>query len=88
MKRKGSFAVHLLENDIIAVAENSTNTEFHGMIRLNETGLTLWKRLLNDVTEEDLINALLDEYDVNYSTAKTDVESFLEVLRDAELIED
>lgn len=88
MKRKGSFAVHLFDNDIVAVAENETGTEFHGMIRLNETGLTLWKCLLNDVTEEDLIHALLDEYEVDYDTAKADVESFLEILRDAGLIED
>ncbi len=44
------------------------------MIKLNETGAFLWKKLAeNDLTEEDLVFELLSEYDVDREIAEKDV---------------
>lgn len=60
--------------------------DFDGMIKLNETGVLLWKKLEGDVTEDSLVEALLAEYDVDRATAEKDVSAFLAKLRDAGIL--
>ena len=51
------------ENLLIPVGQ--TALKIHGMITLSESGLLLWNRLQEECTEEDLVNALLAEYQVD-----------------------
>lgn len=60
--------------------------EFNGIINLNETGAFLWKKLQGDVTEDDLVALLLDEYQVSEEIARRDVVEFLDVVRSKGLI--
>ena len=62
--------------------------DFDGMIKLNETGVLLWEKLQNDVLPEDLVSALLAEYDVDRVTAENDVNAFLAKLKQADLIDE
>lgn len=62
--------------------------DFDGMITLNETGVTIWKTLSKPCTREEIINSLLEEYDVSRETASQDVDNFLEKLREADLIDE
>ena len=52
----------------------------HGMISLSESGRILWDCLQRECAEEELVNALLSEYDVDEQTAREDVTAFLEKL--------
>lgn len=49
----------------------------HGMITLSESGLLLWNRLQEECTEEDLVQAILAEYEIDRETAAADVRAFL-----------
>ena len=60
---------------------------FDGMLTLNETGAMLWQKLEQGAEKADLVNALLDEYDVTAEMALADVEEFLGKLTDAGCIE-
>ena len=41
-----------------------------------------------DATKEDILNNLLDEYDVDKATAERDVDEFINKLKGAELLAD
>ncbi len=88
MKRIGTFSVKFYGEDIVAIAEGEWAEKFHGAVKLNETGLVLWKALLTDQTEESLADLIVAEYEVDRQTALHDVKAFLNRLREAELLED
>ena len=51
------------------------------MIRLNETGAFLWKQMAErDMTEAELTDALLSEYEVDREVAAADVHRIVELL--------
>ncbi len=63
---------------VIAVGKYAKNIS--GYIRLNETSEFLWNKLIDGATREELINALLQEYDVSYEIASKDVDWVIETL--------
>ena len=69
------------------VAVGDAVKSFNGVINVNETGAFLWKLLENDTTEEKLVTALLEEYDVDEELAKKDVNAFINKLAEAGLTE-
>ena len=68
------------------VAVGEAVKEFNGVINLNETGAFLWKILQEGATEEQLLNALLEEYEVEKELAEKDVKAFVAKLTEAKLI--
>ncbi len=81
MQIKKDFTIQKVGASYVAVAVGETSKTFHGMVRLNETGAFLWKLLAErDCTEEDLIEAILAEYDVDRETVAADVRRIVETL--------
>ena len=62
------------------IPTGKTVLEFNGLITVNEVGVSLWKMLQQDVTVEDLVKGILDEYDVEESVAREDIQEFLDIL--------
>ena len=60
--------------------------DFDGMIKLNETGVILWKKLEQDTTKGALVEALLAEYEVDRETAERDVTTYLAKLKEAGIL--
>lgn len=87
MKIKDGFVLRKVADSFVAVAVGERSVDFNAMITTNETGAFLWKKLQNDTTEEELLTALTDEYDVDAETAKADISEFLQKLRDGELLD-
>ena len=88
MKRIGTFSVKIYGEDIVAIAEGEFSNQFHGAVKLNETGLVLWKALCTDQTVDSLADIIVSEYEIDIDTAKRDVIAFLDVLRTAGLLEE
>lgn len=59
----------------------------NGLFFLNEVGEFIWDRLEDAQSPEDILKALLEEYDVEESLAWKDVEMFLQKLRDMDIID-
>ena len=59
----------------------------NGLFFLNEVGEFIWDRLEAANDSEDILKALLEEYDVEESLARKDVETFLQKLRDMDIID-
>jgi hypothetical protein len=89
MKLKYDFAVREIVGEYVMVPLGKGALEFSGMISTSETGALLVEALKQDVTREDLLQRILDEYDVDLPTANGDLDEFLNQLRKLNiLIED
>ena len=75
MQIKKDFTIQKVGGSYVAVAVGESSKSFHGMIRLNETGAFLWKLMAEkNCTEDDLVDAILAEYDVDRETVVADVD--------------
>ena len=60
------------------VDTNSANANMVDVYTMNETAATLWQEFeAKEFTPEDMVNVLLQEYDVTQEKATTDVNSLL-----------
>lgn len=87
MKIKEGFKLRKVAGNYIVIATGKASKEFNGMINLNEVGAFLWERLEKGATKDELVNALLSEYEVPNDIANKDVEAFLNKLQGANLVE-
>ena len=55
-------------------------------LTVNHTGTLLWTRLVDGATRADLVSALLAEYEIDERRAVADVDAFLELLSERDLI--
>ena len=87
MKIKKGFIIRKVgdENIVVPVGEASKN--FHGMVKLNESGAFLWKFFTENHTEEEAVDALLAEYDVQRELAAADVKAFVGILVNNSFVE-
>jgi hypothetical protein len=57
-------------------------------LNLNATGCVLWLMLADGATERQLVDKLMEEFDVTQATAQADVEAFLSSCRENDLLAD
>lgn len=86
MKIKDGFVLREIGGKHIVVPVGSQSVDFRCIITLNETGAFLWQQLQEDKNAEELVAALLEEYEVSAEVAAADVQAFLEKLRQNELM--
>lgn len=79
MKLKEGFVLRTVGGDNIVVPTGDT-LDLNMMITLNDTGKFLWEKLEKGAEAEELVAALLEEYDVEEATAKAHVAAFVEKL--------
>ncbi len=82
MKINKELVKREIAGDTILVPVGKTVYDSNGLFVLNELGAFLWDRLPEAETEEELLTAVLAEYEVTEETAKKDLRIFLDKLRD------
>ena len=87
MKVKSDFVVRSVAGSNIVVPTGAATVDFNGIMTLNETGMFLWGLLEKGAESEELLKAILSEYDIDEATAKKDIENFLKKLEDAGLVQ-
>lgn len=86
MKIKDGYLLReVAETNVVVPVGAALNSS--GMITLNGTGAFLWKQLSQDTTEDRLLKALLEEYEVEAEAAKRDLSEFLARLKAADILE-
>ena len=87
MKLKYDFVINQVAGETVAVSVGDNDGRFNGYIKLNETGAFIFKALKNDVTREEIINGLMQEYpDASQSDAAESVDNLITKLSEAELL--
>ena len=86
MKLKLDFCVREIVGEYVMIPMGDGALKFSGMISTSETGVLLAEELKKDVTRTDLLNCLLENYDVDEETASADLNEFLSNLRKFDLL--
>lgn len=86
MKIKKELVKRDIAGDTILVPVGKTVYDSNGLFILNELGGFLWDRLEAAETEQELLQMILDEYEVTEDVAAKDLHTFLENLRKLEII--
>lgn len=83
MRIKDEFVLQELVDEYIVVPVGDEADRMQGIVRLNESGAFLWNLMLqNEQTEETLVNALIEKYGIDLDTAKEDVSSFVNAIKE------
>lgn len=88
MRIKDGFVLKEIAGSYIVVPLRERIESFSAVINLNETSALLWKSLSKDLSEDELVQILLDSYDVDKTKAIEDVHDFVIKLKNADLIEE
>ncbi len=87
MKIRDGYLLRSVAGKNIVVSVGA-QLDFNGMLTLNDTGVFFWNLLSKGSTKEEMLDALLKEYDVSFDEASKDIDEFIGKLKDAKLLED
>lgn len=77
MKIVSGFVRRTVGDSHMVVPVGTRTRVIPGVIVLSESGSLLWEVLEKGATEEELVEALLSEYEVNRTQAEADVKAFV-----------
>lgn len=87
MKIKEGFLLRNVAGNNVVVPIGKATLDFNGMMSLNETGAFLFEKLIEGTSKEQLIEDLINEYDINKELAEKDVENFIAKVEREDLLE-
>ncbi len=82
MKIVPGFIIREVAGEVIAIPTGEATRRLSGMVALNSTGRFLFELLQHETTEADLVNALLNQYEVDRNSAEADVSDFISLLNE------
>ena len=88
MRIEKEFILREIAGDYVIVPTGKTALEFNGLITVNELGAFIWKKMQQDISEDNLVSAILEEYEVKEETARNDVKEFLGKLEEYNILKE
>ena len=88
MKAKSGFVLRNVVDEYILMPTGDNIGQFNGSVLLNEVSAFIWEKLQNPTSKEELLKAILDEFEVDRATASADLDALLETLRGYGVIEE
>ena len=64
-------------NEYVLIPVSNNIADMNSVYTLNESGAFIWEQIDGRKSVADLINLMMDEYEVDYKTAASDVTGFL-----------
>ena len=88
MKAKNGFNLRTVCGENILVAEGEENIDFSNIISMNESSAYLWHSIQGkDFEVKDLVDLLIEMYEVDEETATRDARLLVDQWKQAEIIE-
>jgi len=90
MKIKDGYVLREVAGSNIVVPVGNAQVSFSGIMTLNDVGTFIWRMLESEsgASREEIIDAVLAEYDAEAEAVGRDVDRFITKLRVQSLIED
>jgi hypothetical protein len=88
MKTNKGVIYRNIAGEHVLIPVGSIAMDQNGMFVMTELGAQIWQMLEGGATKEEIITALLKEYEVEESRLRADVEDFLQRMIDKNLIEE
>ncbi|MFR1912725.1 MAG: PqqD family protein [Intestinibacter bartlettii] len=86
MELKKKFVLRNIVGETILVPIGQNNEAFNGLISINELGKFIWENIESAKDKEELLQRILDEYEVDKDIAKADLDEFLGKLKAVDII--
>ena len=87
MEIKKEMIHRQLAGENILVPGGNAVLDLNGLFVMTETGAFIWSILPQAETEDEIVDKMLEEYDVDRETAQEDVKEFLGRLREYRIID-
>ena len=87
MKVKNDYLLRNFGDDYIVVAVGEDSEDFNKLITLNSVGAFIFKALSEDITRGELVDKIVDHYEIDRATAEKDCDAFIKKLGDAGLLD-
>lgn len=87
MKRNDDFLLKNVGGQDILVPLAGKVKEMNCLFSLNAAGRCVWEHLSEDVSIEDLVHAVAEQFDVDKERVRADIQVFLDDIRRIGLLE-
>ena len=81
MIRSKDFIKRKIGTQYVIVAVGAATKKFNGMISVNGTGSFIWDQLEKDISLDELVRAMTENYDVDIETATAHATELLSTLK-------
>ena len=88
MKMKSGFVMREVAGQYVVIAIGEASKTFHGMIKLNSTGKDIWEGLEKGLEEQQIVDLLMDKYQVSQEQVREDVQEFLKQMKEVGILAD
>lgn len=88
MKLKEGFILHNVGNEHMMVATGDAGKIFNGLVRNNATANFILEQLMNETTEEQIVDAMMAKYDASREQIASDVKSVLQQVKEAGFLDE
>lgn len=88
MKLKNGIVTNSIDGENFAIATGEAAKEFNGLVKNNPTAAFIFELLKTEQTEDSIVAAMLEKYEVDEPTVRADVKELLALLKSKNLIED
>ena len=86
LKVNEHYVLKEVAGEFMLVYQDASNVDFSKVITLNELGVLIFKAVGEGKNEEDIVAAILKEYDIDEETVRKDVTEFVKKLKELEII--
>ena len=87
MKAKSGFVLRNVAGEYILMPVGENIANYKGSVIFNKVSAFIWEKLEEPVSREDLLAAVLGEFDVEEATAAKDLDDILQRFDELELLE-
>lgn len=88
MKAKNGFVLRNIVGEHMLMPTGSNIGTFKGAVLMNEVASFVWEKLQEPISRDDLLSAILDNYEVDEAKAAADLDALLEKMREYDVIVD
>jgi len=89
MKIKQEYVLKKIGDELIIVPIKDEAIRFNGIITVNKTAAFMFEQLQEkDLSTTELIQTVLDRYEIDEATVKRDVDSFLKKCQKSNLLDE
>lgn len=84
MKIKGGLTLRKIGTLYIVVDESFKGLDW--IVKLSSAEAFLWSEISGEIDKKKLVKSMVKRYDINEKVASTDVENFLNTLKEAKVV--
>ncbi len=89
MKIKQGFSLRKENGETVIVCNKNLHRNFNSTILLSDTSEYLWELLQKEnVTKEQMLNSLLQKFDISTVLALSDIDVFIKTLKENGILEE